>query len=1039
MEKKSQCHLDAIKAFGCNQHSFLMKSRFVLLSLLYVAASLINVSAQTNPAAQALPYSQNFSTFNGSSTVYPDGWQGWQVANAAPSSTGRVTSPASDRTISGGTAASTSSGVYDYNGKIGFLSVASADVALCLAVNTTGYSNIKITFDAMTIRNLYDGTSNYQNGLVLQYRVGTSGDFAILSYLPNEYLTPTTTQTSGTNGIHVVTGLNASLPSACDNQAVVQIRWIYRHAAGSSGSRPSMALDNVTVAEALPTTYTWNQTGTASFATATNWTPTRTTPQTDDILQFNGGSTVVATGLTSQTIGQLLISNNTSVELQSAAPATLTIAGATGTDLTVGAGSALNIAQTTNAITIAVGSGATGSIAGTMTYTSAAHKLTAAEASGITFQSGSSFTAGTGFSGNAFGASGSVATSVVFNSGSSYIAQAGANPFANNQPSSVVVFNAGSLYKITGNVTPSFSGRTYADLEIDAASQSFSVVGSFPVSINNLTVTNGVLNINMTNATNSIKGNISVSPGATLTFNPATAGTINLNGTSAQTISGGGTLTVSSLADFVVANDVIADRDITFGGALTINSSKSLTVNAGKQLTVSTAYTNNGTLSLLSSNENGTATVMLPATISGSGSSTVQQYLPHARNWYISSPVSGAVAPAGYTYYQRDEVGSSWTSQPFVAGNTFVAGKGYIALPNNAASTITFSGTLNNGDVNATLSKSGSGFNLIGNPYPGHLGWTYDFAHANSALIESSIWVRTNAGTTNNSNQWSFATFNAVSSESVPSVANAGIIAPMQAFWVKAKAAGTLTLNNNLTRSHQSSNPLKALAATNNNRQRLRLQVSNGTTIDETLFYFDTHASDEFDAYDSPKMFNNNVAVPEIYSRAGNELLVINGMYAYDFNTMIPLGFVSGQAGNFSIRASQLQNFESDTQIVLIDKNSNTQFNLTDGESYSFTSGATNTEDRFAVLFKSASGTTSVEETTAGGMYVSAQQGRLTLQMNTAPENARVTVFTVAGQSVFSQPLNAQITELNHIFKSGLYLIKIENAGKTIVLRKIVH
>jgi hypothetical protein len=162
-------------------------------------------------------------------------------------------------------------------------------------------------------------------------------------------------------------------------------------------------------------------------------------------------------------------------------------------------------------------------------------------------------------------------------------------------------------------------------------------------------------------------------------------------------------------------------------------------------------------------------------------------------------------------------------------------------------------------------------------------------------------------------------------------------------------------------------------------------------------------------------------------------------MNACDFNMMIPLGFVSGQAGNFSIRASQLQNFDSDTHIVLLDKTSNTQFNLTEGESYSFTSDATNTEDRFAVLFKSASGTSSVEETTARGMYVFSQQGRLTLQMNTAPENARVTVFTATGQSVYSQPLNTQITQLNHNFESGLYLIKIENAGKTVVIRNVVN
>jgi hypothetical protein len=40
------------------------------------------------------------------------------------------------------------------------------------------------------------------------------------------------------------------------------------------------------------TTYVWNQTGTAPWTTSTNWTPTRTTPATNDILQFSGGNTI---------------------------------------------------------------------------------------------------------------------------------------------------------------------------------------------------------------------------------------------------------------------------------------------------------------------------------------------------------------------------------------------------------------------------------------------------------------------------------------------------------------------------------------------------------------------------------------------------------------------------------------------------------------------------------------------------------------------------------------------------------------------------
>jgi hypothetical protein len=262
----------------------------------------------------------------------------------------------------------------------------------------------------------------------------------------------------------------------------------------------------------------------------------------------------------------------------------------------------------------------------------------------------------------------------------------------------------------------------------------------------------------------------------------------------------------------------------------------------------------------------------------------------------------------------------------------------------------------------------------------------------------------------------------------------------MQAFWVRIKdavASTNFTVNNTM-RNHADVSGNRFKAPANTTTQRLRLEVSNGTYTDETLLKFSQNASDGFDNYDSPKMFNNNAAIPEIYTRAGNERLVINGMNGYDFNTMIPLGFVAGQAGSFSIRSSELQNFDSDTQVYLLDKTSNSQFNLTTGESYSFTSDATSTEDRFAVLFKSASGTSSVGENAVSGMYLSAQNRRLTLQLNTAIDNAQVTVFTAAGQSIHSQVVNAPTTVLNKTLSAGVYLVKVENGGSSVVLRTVV-
>src|SRR5262249_38308000 len=289
------------------------------------------------------------------------------------------------------------------------------------------------------------------------------------------------------------------------------------------------------------TTYTWNQSGTASFATAANWTPARSLPTASDVLIFNSGATTIATGVTSQTIGQLLVSGNTNVTLQAGATATLSLTGNAGDDLSVAAGSTLQLPGP-SAVTLAIASGAGGTVFGTLNLAGGSHRVTAVDAGALVFKAGATCIAGAGFNGNPFGpgTGASGPNSVVFNAGSLYRHIAGGNPFGAVAPASVVVFQAGSRYRLDGAVPPSFPGRTYADFEYNVAGTQ-AVTGGGAATLDTLAVSQGTFNLNLTGGV-VIRGDIHVKPGATLAFNPASGTPLfSLAGSAPQSIDVQGT------------------------------------------------------------------------------------------------------------------------------------------------------------------------------------------------------------------------------------------------------------------------------------------------------------------------------------------------------------------------------------------------------------------------------------------------------------------------------------------------------------------
>ncbi|MFB3896491.1 MAG: hypothetical protein ACE14V_09340 [bacterium] len=233
--------------------------------------------------------------------------------------------------------------------------------------------------------------------------------------------------------------------------------------------------------------YTWSVSS-GDWGTATNWTPNRTTPATDDILIFSGMSEVTATAMPTETIGQLIVTSNCTANIGSAVAAVLTLSTTTSSGLNalqIDAGSVLYYfgpyAKTITILTACKGA-VNGDVVFTSTGASIANRLLAIDTDGLTFNNGATFQLAPGGAGagNPFGST--YLNSVRFKSGATFYMggtktgpsfATGSNPFGATQPNSVLVMDPGSIFYTWCSIFVT-SGRTYGNVIIDSRNANIS-------------------------------------------------------------------------------------------------------------------------------------------------------------------------------------------------------------------------------------------------------------------------------------------------------------------------------------------------------------------------------------------------------------------------------------------------------------------------------------------------------------------------------------------------------------------------------------
>ncbi|WP_344816844.1 T9SS sorting signal type C domain-containing protein [Flavobacterium cheonanense] len=219
-----------------NNFTRIALNRFVINSIFSCLLLLSIVSfGQTNPTTATLPFSfTGAATLPGSMAVHRFGTTAGAIPTSRITTDGNADLPVTTTNNSGGYIIEGASGV---DGISLLASSSQSAGAIISEFSTTGLSNISVSWIAWTKLD----QASYTNSIALQYRVGDTGAWTnVDSPSSSVYSTSTVGRVNGVS-------YTQTLPAGANNQAVVQVRWIYWASAGTTGSRDRLGIDEVSI------------------------------------------------------------------------------------------------------------------------------------------------------------------------------------------------------------------------------------------------------------------------------------------------------------------------------------------------------------------------------------------------------------------------------------------------------------------------------------------------------------------------------------------------------------------------------------------------------------------------------------------------------------------------------------------------------------------------------------------------------------------------------------------------------------------------
>lgn len=416
-------------------------------------------------------------------------------------------------------------------------------------------------------------------------------------------------------------------------------------------------------------------------------------------------------------------------------------------------------------------------------------------------------------------------------------------------------------------------------------------------------------------------------------------------------------------------------------GSSNINSNYTVSAGSSYYTAYNLTVSSGGTLTLEASTS-GYAQLKVDGILANQGTIIAKQYMTGTGHHSVSSPMSNGFTTTNGTsaaLYAYNASTGAYNMSPTLtsAGTGFFAPLGTSGFLTSAG-TFSATGTPNTSHTHTlgyfqtqVSGGSGSGWNLIGNPYTCGLDWSA----VTKTNVNNTYYVWDPSTSKYQYYSPSALTGTYLAASSILS----GVIAPMQAFWVQASSSSAASIVSTMAAAGTVSTSPTFYKTAPDNLILYVEDLSDPSLSDAMWITHATGYTNDFEGDQDAWKLHNYGAKASIFSYHNGDKLAIN---AIDLSSTasVPVGVMAPELGKkYRLVLEQVVN-NQDYRVILEDRLFNSFTDIT-GQGYGFTYGAWQNEDpRFVVHINQS--TVGMGESSASTVKAYQQGERLILQGN---------------------------------------------------------